>query len=668
MKRQKITHHPPFNMLQYAQSEYTQSELTLLPEELWERHVLTFLDAPDVLNFVSTDKDIAYGLSRRATLWKGLLQRDGGVLDPIILQPPLRWEMLKFHFVLQSQVRRLRTAEWRPTSSKRINSPTSREGHSLVCLPPPASTASNVARSGERLVLFGGFCDDDGIHILDTMQSSSSSNKNVAQPPDLGVWRESTMEGEPAPFCYGFSLTALDGNRLLRFGGFRRAGYSAVCADLWLLTLTDAPSNDPSQPLQTSARWEMITCNGRVPMGRGYHTATFLWRESRYLLFIGGMTSRGSHMDAAFLDTHTWTWIDLPKQYFLALLSNGPSGRHGHSVLPHFTKKKVKHRNRLVLFGGGSGMDLLRSGVDNSEVWELLLPNSFEEGNNGVIDPDVWKWKLVHRDSHMSPRQPDDQNDMGHRLSWEECLCLGRCHIGVKISPTNALFFSGSGRPYPTNGVMGYNFETDEWMRPNITSPFKPRARFTAAGAYMCRGGWFIAHGGYSSLASNSINDMCLLDLAPQLKADNELRQYPLAFSAEALQNIDEEPQDPSPQEQARLGFGDDHFMHVTVLSVETLRDALGPVDEEDDGPESLHVLFNLLINAPTPEYRRVMALHILGQERDIQRRGRPREGLTIPHDFIMMLASIVEGRGMLSQDMETFRNAALLETGNQQS
>jgi hypothetical protein len=36
-------------------------------------------------------------------------------------------------------------------------------------------------------------------------------------------------------------------------------------------------------------------------------------------------------------------------------------------------------------------MDLLQSGVDTSEVWELISPNSFEEGNNGVIDPDVWK-------------------------------------------------------------------------------------------------------------------------------------------------------------------------------------------------------------------------------------------------------------------------------------
>jgi hypothetical protein len=75
---------------------------------------------------------------------------------------------------------------------------------------------------------------------------------------------------------------------------------------------------------------------------------------------------------------------------------------------------------------------------------------------------------------------------------------------------------------------MEYNIEKNEWMCRNITSPFKSRARFTAARAYMCRGGWFVTrpHGGYSSLASNAIHDTCLLNLAPQLKADNEFNMF----------------------------------------------------------------------------------------------------------------------------------------------
>ena len=48
------------------------------------------------------------------------------------------------------------------------------------------------------------------------------------------------------------------------------------------------------------------------------------------------------------------------------------SGRHGHSVVLD------NRRNRLVLFGGGSGSDLLRSGEDNSEVWELKMNDDWE--------------------------------------------------------------------------------------------------------------------------------------------------------------------------------------------------------------------------------------------------------------------------------------------------
>ena len=48
------------------------------------------------------------------------------------------------------------------------------------------------------------------------------------------------------------------------------------------------------------------------------------------------------------------------------------SGRHGHSVILD------GNRNRLLLFGGGSGTDLLRSGRDNSEVWELRMNEDWE--------------------------------------------------------------------------------------------------------------------------------------------------------------------------------------------------------------------------------------------------------------------------------------------------
>ena len=55
-----------------------------------------------------------------------------------------------------------------------------------------------------------------------------------------------------------------------------------------------------------------------------------------------------------------------------------PSGRHGHLVILDDSQ------NRLVLYGGGSRSDLLRSGDDNSEVWELQLGDGLRDSKNFV--------------------------------------------------------------------------------------------------------------------------------------------------------------------------------------------------------------------------------------------------------------------------------------------
>mmetsp|Transcript_14193 Transcript_14193/g.39675 ORF Transcript_14193/g.39675 Transcript_14193/m.39675 type:complete len:347 (+) Transcript_14193:658-1698(+) len=252
----------------------------------------------------------------------------------------------------------------------------------------------------------------------------------------------------------------------------------------------------------------------------------------------------GSILNEAILDTNTWTWI---RNCELTCGADGensrPTGRHGHSVVLDDT------RNRLVLFGGGSGVDLLRSGEDNSEVWELQLGDNWHQ-HNKFEESFPWKWKKLHYDSEEATdttafcnrdRQQKNQGKYCHvdstkfasRLSPSEMLCLGRCHHGIKISRDTVLLFFGSGRP-STNGVIAYDLRTDTFFRQQqvsrqITSSSTssggvhikgtfPKPRFTGVAAFLEEDGYIITHGGYCSQDHDTIGTMDVLDLCPTFR------------------------------------------------------------------------------------------------------------------------------------------------------
>lgn len=302
----------------------------------------------------------------------------------------------------------------------------------------------------------------------------------------------------------------------------RGGGYSAPCDEVWVLTIYDISSDNYSRHF-TVPFWDKIepsTTSGysRHHNARAYHTATLVC--DRYLVIIGGMGHEGSTDTVAVLDTQTWTWIgsDIKRSNDDGSCRPSPSGRHGHSVVDD------SRRNRLVLFGGGSGTDLLRSGVDNSEVWELKMGGD-EAGlrADGSLQP-CWLWTQLHgtmvRDGVGNFDDSEDMDDnessyvSGERLSPLEALNLGRCHNGLKVSPDSALLLFGSGRPN-TNAVLGYNLKTDEFIRPNVSGPL-PVARFTGVAAVLGEG-YIFCHGGFNSDTGGSLGDMHLLDLAPQV-------------------------------------------------------------------------------------------------------------------------------------------------------
>ena len=337
-------------------------------------------------------------------------------------------------------------------------------------------------KQNRRIVVTGGFCNDNRIHLLPIGSGEYSSRPRQ--------WRAHAPAVMPS-FVYGASLTPIDSHRAVRFGGFSAGGYSGETNQVCVLTLDE---EDGQHDVVT---WHVQHVSGTLPKARAYHTATLV--QDRYLVVIGGMTTRTSILEEAILDTKTWTWLETNVS---VPMTPQPSGRHGHSVVLDPT------RNRLVLFGGGSGSDLLRSGMDNTEVWELQMGGS-------IIESLPWTWSKVYRDARDDTNE-HDETAQASGLSLAECLVLGRCHVGVKVATNKVLLAFGSGHP-TTNGVLAYDLSNDTFHRPMVSGPL-PVPRFTAAAAVLDDEGWLIAHGGYTTQVDGTRGDTVVLDLAPAMK------------------------------------------------------------------------------------------------------------------------------------------------------
>ena len=500
-----------------------------LPEDAW-RSIAIHLPTPDILSFLSVHKNINNHLAKSSpSFWKQLLAIHRDVNDTTT-NTTTDIQDARNEFMLQAYKSALPKVKWIPLDINNTFPVSAREGHISCVLNGPDNYKS--------LVLTGGFTDDEGITVLSLPSGYKSHTKT------WGWSRLMPERGCGTSFVYGASLTALppiDNTanpnvhiaKAVRFGGFAGGGYSQETNEVWVLTIRDEEHSDGM--LSQTASWERIRTSGDPVSGRAYHTATLI--NDRYLVVIGGMTERGSVIEEFMLDTHTWTWIDLT-----LACKGAPRGRHGHSVV-HDTR-----RDRLVMFGGGSGTDLLRSGVDNDQVWELNLndmeiPYVFD-------DDDMWKWNKLHGDDTSGDdedssidddeeyreddsneeeeadakegRNGDDEedstssniNDTATRISPTESLCLGRCHNGMKIAPDTVLFMFGSGHPN-TNGVLGYDLSTDSFITPAVSGPL-PMPRFTGVASFLDTEGYVFVHGGYST-GAGAIKDLYLLDLAPHL-------------------------------------------------------------------------------------------------------------------------------------------------------
>jgi hypothetical protein len=394
--------------------------------------------------------------------------------------------------MIEAYKKHIPAVKWHRISrqSSRISA---REGHMACIFSDPTE---------ERLCITGGFSDDPGVYLLQIRPSDM---------PQESRWLNLTPTG-PRDFVYGASLTALDSTRAVRFGGFQAGGYSSECNVVKLLTVEKSMNGDNPSVGGFRARWQIIQCqNPQFARPRAYHSAKLL--IGRYLLVIGGMTEDGCILSEALLDTHTWSWLDPGRiTNGIGLDDRRPSGRHGHSVILD------DRRNRLVLFGGGSGTDLLRSGEDNAEVWEFRMGDNWKEDLEASFP---WTWRKIYRDpiedeakaqGSMEAEMDDSGPHAASSLTPSEMLCLGRCHCGLKISPDTALCLLGSGHP-STNGVLAYDLSKDLFVRPKVFGAL-PQPRFTFACEFL-QDGYVLVHGGFSSQDGSTLGDTYVLDLAP---------------------------------------------------------------------------------------------------------------------------------------------------------
>ena len=429
-------------------------------------NLAALLPVPDLLQLLSTHSRF-YKLSQSDSFWNVLLNRDSDSSSSssrCCVQQQQQQQQQQHHnratltvkqqYLLQAYVQKLPSVAWIPVISS-SSSPPEREGH-LAC--------TFVGRDNHKTVcITGGFTDDPNIYLLNTttcgllpvnptaattttttttttmMMSEETASLYFGDwrriiPTTEPVWRHSSSLPSPSPsslpsedvnaaadeedarrgvwhgpgettgpslyHVYGASLTALDDHRAVRLGGFRGGGYMGECDQIALLTITNIADNDRFAPA-TKATWQVVQAQGLAALPRAYHTATLI--AGRFLLVVGGMTSDGCIRGESILDTQTWTWF--PQTVTHGLDTSKPTARHGHSMILD------EKRNRLVMMGGGSGTNLLRSGRDNAEVWELDMGSNWnvETANDASAFQQSlpWQWKLIRN------YNDDDDQDAG---------------------------------------------------------------------------------------------------------------------------------------------------------------------------------------------------------------------------------------------------------------
>lgn len=604
-----------------------------LPEEslCW---IARFLSPPDVLNFISIHPTFVPVLCHSKQFWSylnhvhyGKSSDDTTGINNEESNLTGDWNKEKLRYLLKSYCNTLSNVRWYSIDSQvRCGSvhmdeiPSAREGHASCII-------------GNYLVLTGGFTDDDAIYIKHLHHfNEGTSWKRISLEP---VGRRN-----PKNWVYGATLTSFTDTTAIMFGGFQSGGYSNETSQVAILHIEESFGNALSGEARNPAVrawWEIVECriyndvdcastlskglDSNEPFARiaarAYHSATLLF--DRYLLIVGGMQSRGSILNPILLDCHSWTWyidgitssnMKPTSDVTMGTSSQScPSSRHGCSMVADLDS----NRNRLVLFGGSSGHDLLRSGTENTEVWGLSL-NGCQSAKD-VITSLPWTWNILHRD--QSPNLDEDDNDSSsgmnidvdnnndeivpnpNYLSPVERCNLGRCHGGYRVGRDVVLLAFGYAQ-VTTNSILCYDLKHDNFFRTRVHPSFIPRGRFTFASTFVESKGIVIFHGGYSSHPEgDALSDTLLLDLAPAMNPHAQ---------------------------NGRLWLPISHRVMSYSITTDSIVNEI--VDERanrtsDRNPFMAFSFFFSQLMGESPEQQRVISLEMLSTMDDSQRSGR---------------------------------------------
>eukprot|EP01006_Ploeotia_vitrea_P056173 TRINITY_DN68072_c8_g6_i2.p1 TRINITY_DN68072_c8_g6~~TRINITY_DN68072_c8_g6_i2.p1 ORF type:complete len:558 (+),score=23.58 TRINITY_DN68072_c8_g6_i2:23-1675(+) len=393
----------------------TRSLLREIPTELIVQTIV-YLPLHDINSFRLVSKS-TNALCKAQYVWKQLNLRDFNHIPAAIRENVKSNASNALDDTLYRQLFSLdsvRAVSWKPLiqGSQAIER---REGQAMALW------------GGDKLVLWGGFCQDPYVYVWDT----SIESPHWEMCPDRtnsAPWRR-----------YGHTLTAVNDGTVYMFGGLLQGGYSEETDELYTLKFSDREGvvvDTPKQPHhfppgpQESKRycceWELKTpSNGMmsatVDCSRGYQSAIYDSKRNN-IVYFGGINCGGPTNTLMIYNVTENEWDIRPGSRDESIT---PCPRFGHSA--------QIYQDKLYIAGGytGAGMFHLHDGDDMKDIWEYCLIQK--------------EWKKLTFTNPIPPR------------------CLGRCHTSALFG--NKLIFFG-GTMQASSRLYAFNIETRTWIIP----------------------------------------------------------------------------------------------------------------------------------------------------------------------------------------------------------
>lgn len=318
--------------------------------------------------------------------------------------------------------------------------------------PAPREGAGGCAWRG-ALAVFGGW-------------SAHGLADDLLLAEEGGLWRGPLrFAGERPRPVYGATVLACGARdeRLLVAGGLHFGGYVGETGSTHLLEPVKNGEDAADRELSEGSHvWREVHPGGLVP--RGYPSLAAS-NGGMSVWAFGGIRDGASCAVLQVLDVAEGTWSP-------PLETDGdcPCARFGHSA--------AVWGNALYIFGGGTGGDLLREGVDLTDIHRLDL---------GAL-----RWTRLDAGEPPHPR------------------ACGRCHTGT-LAGDKVVFFGGS--LDQTDAVMWFDLRAGKWGAPEVRGAELPVERFSHVAALVGTR-VFVFSGWCSYTYGNILADLWQLDLA----------------------------------------------------------------------------------------------------------------------------------------------------------